>query len=284
MFNELFAELPNNVYLKRLQKGWNNRSVMVTIADILGQILEPLLPRYQPIISFDTAPCHMHNDVWDVFCRHDLYWHLIPAKMTGLLQPLDTHGFLAFKRFMKQGELDMRLQENIANGFPGMVRLVVRGVREVLQGTAWLRAFQEDGICGHDSTVSRYIKRELQLETLPHIMPMLPTVAELQYVCPNGRQFDHAYMLGTQPGADGTVNPPSPAMSCGSEFGGALSDQPAAFSPSEPDYSPSCAGSSDHFLSDDEDLGGDDGLPPPPPALPAPLRRMNSKGPVKLGE
>ena len=53
----LEAELPDNVFIKRLPKGWNTKEVMLSIAEILGIILQPFMQRFQPIVCFDTAPC-----------------------------------------------------------------------------------------------------------------------------------------------------------------------------------------------------------------------------------
>ena len=282
-FGMLFNELPDNVFLKRLPKGWNNKDLMAVIAEILGRVLQPFMDRFQPVVCFDTAPCHMHPDVWQVVANHGLYWHIIPAKLTGLLQPCDTHAFLAFKRFLKQGEQDMRLNQDAAQGFIGMCRLVIKGVREILQGTNWLRAFKDDGLCGWDSTVSRYILRELHLDTVPQIMPLLPTAQEIQDICPAGRAVDSVFVLSLQPSAEGHVSPVSAPLSPSVSVVSGLSgiSIPSIHSQSDSDSLSLAPSDVCMYLDDDsDDDDGDGGQPPPPPAHGTPSRRMNSVAPV----
>ena len=283
-FNTLYEELPDNVFLKRLPKGWNNKEVMLSIAEILGLVLQPLMHRFQPIVSFDTAPCHLHSEIWDVFRLHGLYWHIIPAKLTGLLQPCDTHAFLSFKRFMKQGEQDMRLVHANRAPFVGMVRLVVEGIRLVLQGTPWLRAFADDGLCGADSNISGYIRKELALPPEHVSTPLMPTVQELVSLFPAGRGIDGAAILATQPGSDGafaaTLSPSSPVLVVPSADASSDTSCASADDLGSHVSHPGDDDDMDGFFDNTSEEGSLDDAPPPPPAHPAPKARMNKKGPI----
>ena len=280
-FNALCEELPDNIFLQRLPKGWNNKEVMLNIAEILGLTLQPHLNRFQPIVCFDTAPCHLHPEVWDVFRRHGLFWHIIPAKLTGLLQPCDSHLFSAFKRFLSAGDQDIRLVHANRAPIVGMVRLVVDGVRAICQGTPWLKAFVDNGLCGADSSISRYIRTELDLPLLPASVPLLPTIEQLLSLFPAGRAIDGAAILATQPGADGHFTVPQSPSS------------PVVMVPSADASSETSCVSDDDLDSQGHPSGDDDGMsissgtawdddsdddsPPPPPAAPKPKVRMTKK-------
>lgn len=47
----------------------------------------------QPILSFDAAPLHLQPDVLELLGELDIWWQMVPKKLTWLLQPLDTHSW-----------------------------------------------------------------------------------------------------------------------------------------------------------------------------------------------
>ena len=60
---------------------------------------------------------------------------LIPAKLTWLLQPLDTHVFLKVNLHLKQKFVEELISEpSETSRVVRMVRLVTGGIRKVLQG------------------------------------------------------------------------------------------------------------------------------------------------------
>jgi hypothetical protein len=65
LFNELGSELPENVYIKRMMKGWANAQQHAIILEIIALTLAPYVNEYQPRISFDGAPAHMHASCFE---------------------------------------------------------------------------------------------------------------------------------------------------------------------------------------------------------------------------
>ena len=57
------AELPFNVYVKRMKRGWNNKQEHCVILRILAAILRPFLTTRQAILLFDAAPLHLADEV-----------------------------------------------------------------------------------------------------------------------------------------------------------------------------------------------------------------------------
>ena len=145
--------LPDNVYVKRLKEGWNNHEEHVILVRLLGLILEPLFERYQPVLIFDASPLHIHDDVMAELAARSIWYLVIPARLTWLLQPLDTHGFAKYKRHLEQ-----RFQDSLASSAgrsvrEHMVRLVVDTIRAVLQGNCWAGAFASNGLDGDQTNV-----------------------------------------------------------------------------------------------------------------------------------
>ena len=92
------AELPDNVYVKRMPKGWNNTTEHCVIIRLLRLVLEPVLSRYQPVLIFDAAPLHLADSVMHELAEASIWYSVILARITWLVQPLDTHAFSKYKR------------------------------------------------------------------------------------------------------------------------------------------------------------------------------------------
>ena len=87
----IHTDLPSNVYVKRMPKGWNNAKQHRLIIRILGWILQPFMATRQPILSFDAAPLHLQDEILLELEDVGIWYLVIPARLTWMLQPLDTH-------------------------------------------------------------------------------------------------------------------------------------------------------------------------------------------------
>ena len=57
------SELPDNVYVKRMPKGWNNAAEHAIIIRLLGLILAPVVDTLQPVLMLDAVRLHLADDV-----------------------------------------------------------------------------------------------------------------------------------------------------------------------------------------------------------------------------
>ena len=92
-FLELLNNTPTNVYLLREKSAWNNSTIMLRICDLLHIILQPHVATCYFILGVDAAGCHIKPETPLAYRRSFVHFVLIPAKLTFLLQVLDTHGF-----------------------------------------------------------------------------------------------------------------------------------------------------------------------------------------------
>ena len=180
-------ELPGNVYVKKLRKGWNNQKEHAIIIRLLGLILAPVRERYQPVLMFDAVSLHLADEVMQELAAATIWFSVIPARLTWLLQPLDTHGFAKYKRYLKRLFQDNATGITEANCAERMVLFVVATIRVVLQGNRWHAAFDHNGLAGDQRNVSNYIKQHLELETLPLYPPHRPTLDVLRMCWPRNR-------------------------------------------------------------------------------------------------
>ena len=188
VWSELQASLPPNVFVRRQVSGWSNTEQHKEILKILKLVLEPVLATRQPIISFDAAPLHLQPGVVELLGELNFWWVLIPKKLTWLFQPLDTHAFCKYKRYIKARWLEKILAGQGRRHVKDVVLIVVGAIRYVLQGNVWADAFKANGLSEDLSAVSAYIEKQLEWPVLPPIEATPPSAARLRTCWPLSRR------------------------------------------------------------------------------------------------
>jgi hypothetical protein len=195
-WNALCANLPANVYVKRMPSAWNSSRQHLLIMRLLRLILGPLMEDYQPILYFDTAPCHMDVSIFEVLHELGIWYVVLPARLTWLFQPCDTHLFLRFKRFLKRTYQDEMAGAEGRDTVSYMVQMVVRAIRIVIQGHSWAPAFAQNGLTGDLANVSSFIKQQLQWRDLVAPSTDAPTLEQLRMCWPRwNRPFPLAAVM-----------------------------------------------------------------------------------------
>ena len=202
---ELHRSLPSNVYILRRKSSWNNQTVMSQILRTLRSSIAPYLDGLQPIIFWDAANQHIAPSVHACAKRLGVWPITIPAKLTWLLQPLDTHAFALFKHKLE----DLHHSERVRSG-NGDVAFVVfmdcmyTAIREIVSSRSWHAAFDSNGFSVPCGQVSRRVMKELEIGApldIPQGRPALDDVA----CC-----FPKRYKV-TEAIAFGVASPPTPA-------------------------------------------------------------------------
>ena len=186
-----------------MPSSWNTAQQHLVILRLLKLILEPHLHIYQPIVYFDAAPIHLHPDVLQILHDLDLWYVVLPARLTWLVQPCDTHMFVKFKRYIKdkfqaefEGYADRR-------SITCMINLVTRAIRTVLQGHDWTHSFRENGLTGEPNRVSSFIRAQIQEREVGAFSDDTPTMAELALCWPRNRPFPGEMLMSALIDAEG---------------------------------------------------------------------------------
>lgn len=157
--------LPNNVFLLRQASAWNNTAIMRFVVQHLALAIATHRPGHHPILLVDCARCHLKEEVTQVCRSLGIYLCIVPARLTWLLQPLDTHGFSRYKHFMKVHYQEARTRSTTGDvSLLDWLRTICLVIRFVLQGIPWRSAFDENGFAPGQSKVSKYIIDEAALE------------------------------------------------------------------------------------------------------------------------
>ena len=279
------SDLPSNVYVKRMPKGWNNAAQHRVIIRILGLILQPFLETRQPILSFDAAPLHLHDGVLEEFIAARIWFMVIPARLTWMMQPLDTHGFVLYKNWLRRHFIDALAEGDERPSMRRMLELVIGAIRHVLQGRRWQKAFDQNGFGEDLSTVSSFIRHQIGVDSVPLLPNECPSVAQLQLCWPRNRVFNEELVMRSIPNemlalADAPVPAlglaemamvPLPAPPGASLLVAALAAGPAAHVLPLPDLVHSTPGAGSSAPADP----GPDSIPVS--LLPAPKRRLYKK-------
>ena len=187
VFAALRAGRAANVFLERERSSWNNTVVMRRVLRYLRQALGPYMRHVQPILLMDANGCHITPDVISL-CRLLGIWPVVvPAKLTWLLQPLDTHGFAAYKACLRKTYQAARVRSlNGVLDLEGFLRCVEQAIREVFQGRLWARAFDGDGFGNQQADISRRVQTALELSAPVAAPSTRPTTSQLQSELPRG--------------------------------------------------------------------------------------------------
>ena len=199
---ELMQELPANVILLRTKNGWNNAQLLQRHVKVLGDLLRVHAAERPCFLCMDAARIHLAPAVLRACRRQRLRFLLIPAQMTGLLQPCDARVFSLYKR--KVAEV---MQESVARdpgrrvGLTDSIQAVCCAVREVMEARPWSRAFDASGLRGDQNAVASSILHALELPAIPPIPSSQPTAADLAPAFPRRCAVPYAELW--LPPADG---------------------------------------------------------------------------------
>ena len=192
----LLAGCPPNVFLVRQKSSWNNSALCARLVRLLAAALAPYAATVQPVLFMDAYRVHYHRLVLSACCAAGVWPVMIPAKMTWLLQPCDTHAFLAYK--LRLRESYQRHRAESADGQIGVrdfLPCIYEAIRLVLQGRRWDHAFDADGLGQRQAAVSRSVQRWLQLEGAPAVPSAPPSEEQLRMCLPARARVDVAAFL-----------------------------------------------------------------------------------------
>ena len=177
--------LARNVYVIRRKSAWVNTGLLVEIMKLVGKILKPWAATHQPVLLFDALPAHLAPEVLRTAGNNNLWTIVIPAKMTGLLQPLDTDAFAKCKAFLRSRYRDAA----VASG-DGKVTTeqILQDVNElchsVLGLTNWACSFDKNGFQPGQGNVRLGILESLNWTSCPDVGAKLPSLEQLRDIWP----------------------------------------------------------------------------------------------------
>jgi hypothetical protein len=183
------GQLPPNVHLWRQKSSWNSHATMRRVLTEIAKALGPLLAERYVVLVLDVASVHIHPTILALATRLHIRLLFIPASLTRLLQPLDTHVFRKYKLFLRQEWKVLRA------GSPGgevgtveWLKMIASGIRAVFQGNKWQDAFLETGLLDRQLGLSASVLEAMGAPVLPALLEGAPTREEVSHVFPKRRK------------------------------------------------------------------------------------------------
>ena len=181
----LRAYLDANSVLWTSSKAWVTSTLMCKIVKLLKKHLQPFFATHHFILTADGYRAHLTKPVWGAVNRARIMYHLIPAKMTWILQPCDSHVFAVLKNTLQHEcqslvlkTVDGRLTMSL------LFQALARSILVVLRNRSWRTAFWDVGLTGTQAAVSDHVLAKLGLHGRPRVDDELPSLQELQAVFP----------------------------------------------------------------------------------------------------
>lgn len=158
--NTLNATSEENTFFIRRKSGWVNNVVLVQILELLAASLGSVLETHRVVLSMDTYKAHLHLDVVRACSRLGLFLYFIPASLTKFLQPLDLLVFKKYKDWISTEIEKVRVVAPAGKLTKEQVFSVcAAGVRAVMEGEPWGRAFEIAGLDGQTGASAELLKR-----------------------------------------------------------------------------------------------------------------------------
>ena len=135
------ALLPN-VRLLRRKSAWVNDAVLAMIARHWGEVLSRHTAKRQPILLVDSCNAHLGRKFLAACTRANIWVVCVPARLTWLMQPADTHCFALLKAWLRKAFHEALLANE--DGKVGVKEVILQlnmAIRKVLQGRRWKGAF-----------------------------------------------------------------------------------------------------------------------------------------------
>ena len=177
--------LENNVFLWRRKSAWVNDSAIVEVLEILSKALTPFRIHFQPLLLWDALKSHLSPCVLRAAGQAGLWVVIVPAKLTWLLQPADTHCFAKYKAFLRKKYLEM--SSDSVDGAVELQQILLamnEAVRKVFQKTKWSDSFTANGLGGSQKKLRVSILEHLEWTLAPPAPNTLPTLQQFNCIWP----------------------------------------------------------------------------------------------------
>ena len=176
----------DSIFVLRRKSAWLKSDVVVNLIKLLGAALKPFADTHRFVLMLDAAKIHLSTKVVKACTRHSIHLMYVPASMTSLLQPLDTHVFSLFKRFIRR-EYEACLVKSDSGDVStfSFLKILIAAVQNVIQARSWKSAFLQTGFGEQQTQVSGSLRLKLQLTDVVRVQHTLPTLEELAVIYPS---------------------------------------------------------------------------------------------------
>ncbi len=175
----------------RHRSSWNSVQHMKVILDEIVKSLSSLSD-VQIIVVMDAASIHIHPEVLQHSMKLGVWLVCVPAGLTWLLQPLDTHVFAVYKAFLQNQYRSQAGQGPVTK--EQWLSILIKGATQLLCGRVWKKAFEQDGLLTPRASLSKPLQQFVSGDAAIHSELNTLSEAQLALCLPRGRlRSNHTY-------------------------------------------------------------------------------------------
>ena len=195
LLHALSSQVPEGYYLWREESSWNNNRLMCKAMRLLAKHLKDYLTTHKLILVLDVARCHRHSKIYSLAQSLGIVLMYVPAKLTWLLQPADTHVFGRLKTRLRQLWLDLRVESAAGEvSHRDWLAAVFALVRKLLCGFQWHSAFLSDGLLDENKIGCRLLDA-LGWDAPKALPSEILTTGQLMDLMPRRTKDAHAHIF-----------------------------------------------------------------------------------------
>ena len=161
------AAMPEPIYVIHKKTKWVNSKILVWLMQMIHWSLRHVRGLYDVVIMLDVLAVHFCPELLQCMDTLSFRYMFIPAKLTWLIQPCDTHCFALYKRFLKLIVLRHRARSRFSEvpAVPVWFQFIADTIVHHMNQRSWVAAFRENGFGDSQMQVSAFIKRHLASTT-----------------------------------------------------------------------------------------------------------------------
>ena len=153
--------------------GWVSVESLCPLLTHLRRVVRARRPGHRLVVAWDAASQHVNILVLRHARRLGIHVLLIPAGLTWLLQPLDSHVFASFKRTAHRLQLEARASTDAGVlQRTGWIDLLETAVLETLVRRSWARSLVRNGVTGDVSDLRPRVRACLREGRPPEGAPL----------------------------------------------------------------------------------------------------------------
>ena len=176
----VFAEAGSPIEAWHGSSGYVTTPVIIAYMTRLRRAVRQVRPNAVLVLVFDPCGAHVNARVFRHARCLGIHIILIPGRMTWLLQPLDSHVFAQFKRWLRTALQKERMQAtNGCLNWTSTMRITAEAVRAVLVQKDWSAVMQKSGLTQAETPLRINLQQAVAQEDL---RPRPPTTEEVAQI------------------------------------------------------------------------------------------------------
>ncbi len=167
---------------------------MVRFLGALSAALKPFRTEFECHLLLDVAPCHLVEKVFKAAKAKKIKLIFVPAKLSPIVQPLDTHAYSVFKHWLERKH--QQLRDQYPDGLvPGRIWLgwLLKAPEAFFSARQWAPAFDAVGATGKFECITRVLRQHMKPQDMLRSDAPLPE--DLALVWPKRRRMAYAHSL-----------------------------------------------------------------------------------------